>query len=37
MAIHCLRPERSLAACIAEARESLISGRAAQVLARVLG
>lgn len=36
LGIRCLRPERSLVECIEEARESLESGRAAQVLAKVL-
>ncbi len=36
MAIHCIRPEQSLEDCMAEAQESLQSGRARTVLARIL-
>jgi len=37
LAIHCLRPKQSLSDCIAEARESLESGKAHQVLELVRG
>ncbi len=37
LAIHCLRPEQSLPDCVAEARESLESGKAHQVLELVRG
>ena len=37
MAIHCLRPEQSLQDCVAEARESIASGRAREVFRKVLG
>lgn len=36
MAIHSMKPDQSIADCIAEARESIESGRAGQVLARLL-
>ncbi|MCB0375730.1 MAG: anthranilate phosphoribosyltransferase, partial [Sinomicrobium sp.] len=36
MAIHCMKPEQSIADCIAEARESISSGRARQSLERLL-
>ncbi len=36
MGIHCIHPERSLEACIAEARESIASGKALQTLKTLL-
>jgi anthranilate phosphoribosyltransferase len=35
-AIHCFKPEQSLADCAAEARESLASGRAREVFSDVI-
>lgn len=36
MAIHCIKPQQSLADCIVEAKESLDSGQAKQVFERLL-
>ena len=36
MAIHCFHPERAMEDCMAEARESIVSGRAKRTLERLL-
>ncbi len=36
MGIHCMRPERSIADCMEEARESIVSGQALQTLNKLL-